>query len=161
MLGIPQLTAAVKELAAGQRALIAAVYELTKEIRRLQGPPSPTKGFTLTLLREDEHMPTFNVYEASIPEATGPNSADVVAGRIKIQLDGVDQPSVDTPKGPATAVVKLKQGPTAKVSFVHVDDAGNESANPLALPEFTVADTIPPPDAVDGFALVATGEVTE
>jgi hypothetical protein len=57
--------------------------------------------------------------------------------------------------------VKLEQGPTAKVSFVHVDDAGNESANPLALPEFQVSDTVPPPDAVDGFALVATGEVTE
>lgn len=107
-------------------------------------------------------MPTFNVYEASIPEATGDNSADVVGGRIKVELDGgATGFNVDTPKGPATFELKLEQGHTAKVGFAHVDDAGNESANVLYLPEFMVADNVPPPDATEGFALVATGEVTE
>lgn len=107
-------------------------------------------------------MPAFTVYSATIPEATGPNAADVTAGCILVSLDGGDAIHVHTPKGPAVYNdLRIEQGHNAVVGFVHVDDAGNHSSNPLYLPAFMVRDDVPPPDATDGFGLTATGEIIE
>lgn len=142
-----------------------AIATLERTLRRaMLGVPSPITGFSLRLVQElkEPNMPTFNLYEASIPEASGPNSADVTAGCILVQLDGGEVTHVHTPKGPATfSNLKLEQGKTARIGFVHVDDAGNHSSNPLYLPDFPVSDTVPPPDATEGFGLTPTGEITE
>lgn len=169
---IDRLTAMVKLVADETGLVVDELFSMRKVLEKIEGhlrepegPPSPTHGFSLTSIGEEkgqEGMPTFTLYRVTIPEATGPNSDDVVAGRILVAVDGEPQLDVDTPKGPTTfEPLKLEQGKVAKVGFVHVDDAGNQSANPLYLPEFTPSDTVPPPDAVDGVGLTAIGEVTE
>lgn len=91
-----------------------------------------------------------------------PQSADVVGGRVRFTVNGTEH-SFATEKGQASlGNIDIKQdalvGPQ---EFVFVDDAGNVSANPLVLPEFTVVDNIAPSDPVEGFAVASVGEVAD
>lgn len=122
---------------------------IARGVRRLNGPPSPVGQLTFRQTSKENSM---LVYELDLPKTPSvPEAADVVGGRIRLSFDGADAQVVETAKDQTLATVKVKQGATVDASFVFVDDAGNESKNPLVLPQFTATDTIPPPDAVEGF----------
>lgn len=84
------------------------------------------------------------------PPADHPESDDVVSGELTLKVGDAEPQVIATELGQAEYAIGVVDEDTAlSASFVFIDNVGLKSATPLTA-EYTVADTTPPPDAVDG-----------
>ena len=98
-------------------------------------------------------MLIFDVVLPAIPEAP----SDIVGGRLTYVIAEVEAVVVDTAVGQEKVeVLRGNDGDTVALSFVWVDDAGNESVEPSTL-EAVLVDTFPPPNPGE-LGIVVTGE---
>lgn len=147
-------TAALAANTATNRQLLSAIgllamevdelnTKLAKLLDRLRDLPDPGP-ISLTVTQESGTMLQFKITLPALPDPAG----DIVSGLLRLTIgDGAEQ-SIETTKE-QTEVTGLsgEQGQAVNASFVWIDDAGNQSANPSKLENVILADTIPPPDA--------------
>jgi hypothetical protein len=104
-------------------------------------PPKPG-DLELSVTGESENMLNFNI---SLPAAPAePN--DIVKSVLTYKIGETDAVTVELEKT-ATEVADLQgnEGDVVDISFVYVDNAGNQSQTPSTL-QVTLVDTIPPAD---------------
>jgi hypothetical protein len=129
--------------------------ELTK-LRKIaahqaQWPLPPNPVGTLEFRQTgDPKMPRLFVTLPQVP-ADHPESADVVSGELTLVVgDGAEPQVIPTTLGQAEHEIgDVAEETVLGAAFVFIDNAGNKSVTPL-VNQYTVADTTPPPDAVDG-----------
>ena len=133
-------------------ALDSLAKSLDRYVRHITGypkPPNPYAGLNF-YLSGDPAMPTLFVSLPQVP-ADDPEGPDVVSGELTIKVGDADEQVVATDLGQAEYAIGNvpPEDTTVTASFVFIDNAGLRSVNPLTA-SYTVADTTPPPDAVDG-----------
>lgn len=133
-------------------ALDSIAKSLDRYVRHQTGypkPPNPFNGLNF-YLSGDPAMPRLFVSLPQVP-ADHPESDDVVSGELTLKVGDAEPQVIATELGQAEYEVgELPAEDTVlSASFSFVDNAGLRSANPLTA-SYTVADTTPPPDAVDG-----------
>ena len=135
-------------------ALDSFAKSLDRLVRHITGypkPPNPYAGLHFYLhFSGDSTMPTLYVSLPQVP-ADHAEADDVVSGELTLKIGDADEQVIATELGATEyAVGELPPEDTLlTASFVFIDDAGNKSATPLTA-SYTVADTTPPPDAIEG-----------
>jgi hypothetical protein len=113
------------------------------------GPPMPGP-LSITLIQEDSDV---LIYQINLPQ---PGATDVVKRELTIATP--DQPDSVMELAPDLLAVEGQKGPQdakIKLTLVDIDDAGNRSEPRIQ--EFTLTDTIAPPEPGE-IGIAVTGE---
>lgn len=130
-------------------SLASSFDQLVRHHTGYPKPPSPYAGLTF-YVSGDPTMPKLFVSLPQVP-ADHPEANDVVSGELTLKVGEAEPVVVGTELGQVEydAGDLPPEDTLLSASFVFVDNAGNKSATALTA-EYTVADTTPPPDAVEG-----------
>ena len=129
--------------------LVRAVEGIERHLRKTINPTGPVN---FRQVPGDNRMAQIFVTLPQLPDH--PESGDVVKGELTPTVNGEVGSVIETAVGQEEAFLgDYAEDVALSVSFVFVDDAGNKSVTPLVA-EYTVSDTTPPPDAVDGLGFV-------
>lgn len=125
--------------------LVRAVEGIERHLRKTVNPTGPVH---FRQVPGDNRMSQIFVTLPQLPDH--PESGDVVKGELTPTVNGEVGSVIETAVGQEEAFLgDFAEDVALSVSFVFVDNAGNKSVNPLVA-EYTVSDTTPPPDAVEG-----------
>lgn len=153
------------EVAQSNLAIAAAIQNGSNELARIatvfermvrpEGPSGLAINFNSQ--RSDDMGKVFMVGAVSWNAATDPDVDHFV---LSVTRDGVADADVTFPAASTGNPIEAAVGVSLALSLNTVDAAGNPSASPMAIPAFTVTDTVGP-QGPTGFQVAFTSQRTE